>query len=293
MSLISKAEQTGKVNNFSVPHKGKVVNNKDPLKLGRVKCYVKGIYEDTSNEGESIPWAFPFYPLSAAGAGRPDAGFFGVPDVDSELIVVFPFKDIYSPFYVGYWGSQLNFISQLFTEDYPETWGITDSSCEFIRVNKKKPSIEFFRSKFGDCIKMDENGNWFINVPQNLIINVGNSIQVNAANNIVSSAGVNQTHYAAVDMNHGAGQNMGSAGGGGLRFNSTSMVHIRSSAEIALDGSAIHLNSGHASYQDSASGDLSALSGQVSSLQSTVQALQAEITQLKQLVAANKDKIGK
>ena len=90
-------------------HKGIVVDNEDPEKLGRVKCTVKRMFEDK----EKLPWIFP----------KNDSPVdFDVPKVGAELVIVFPFDNIYSPFHDGYWHNKDNH-NDYFDDDYPNTSG--------------------------------------------------------------------------------------------------------------------------------------------------------------------------
>jgi hypothetical protein len=180
-----------KVDNLKKPQKGKVVYNLDPLKLGRIKCYVRGIYEDSDHT--KLPWAFPKNPTGLG--GKPDCSSFCVPEIDSEVTIVFPFGDENTPFYDGYWQSKLTTQSSLFSKDYPNTYGWVDSVIEWFRINKIEPSLEFFRSTLGDLIRIDKDGNLLINVPASLIINVGDSFRVKGG---VSSFSVSQSNISVV-----------------------------------------------------------------------------------------------
>lgn len=74
--------------NLAMYH-GSVVENADPLKLGRVKVRVPAIVEPRSD------WAFP---LATGGAGE-GVGFFNVPKVGAEVAVWFKGGDEDQPFY--------------------------------------------------------------------------------------------------------------------------------------------------------------------------------------------------
>ena len=79
-----------KLNLLQYPVKGIVKVNDDPnKKLGRVKCLIENILEDTDN----LIWCYPKNPYGLGGAN--DSSWFSVPEVDSELIIEFPFKNIY------------------------------------------------------------------------------------------------------------------------------------------------------------------------------------------------------
>jgi hypothetical protein len=69
---------------------GKVEDNKDPQKLGRLKIRVMDVYDDLSLE--DIPWASPWKDLNG--------NEFNVPDIGKVLIVVFEQADEYKPEFI-------------------------------------------------------------------------------------------------------------------------------------------------------------------------------------------------
>ena len=69
---------------------GVVVDNKDPQKLGRVKVKLPTIAEDSSH------WAT----MNALGAGK-DRGWFFLPEIDDEVLVMFAHGEMNRPVIVG------------------------------------------------------------------------------------------------------------------------------------------------------------------------------------------------
>src|SRR5688572_9470618 len=75
---------------------GHVVDRVDPECLGRVRVRIPGLVEPAS------AWAFP---LGTVGGGSDRRGFFGVPEVNAEVGVLFHQGDIDHPYYLaGHWG---------------------------------------------------------------------------------------------------------------------------------------------------------------------------------------------
>jgi phage baseplate assembly protein V len=70
---------------------GIVVDNKDPDKLGRVK-----VKFPTINDEETSHWA----PISSLGAGK-DRGWFFLPEIDDEVLVMFAHGEVSRPVVVG------------------------------------------------------------------------------------------------------------------------------------------------------------------------------------------------
>lgn len=78
-------------------YEGIVTDNVDPLKLGRVKIRVPGVADDPSSD-----WAFP---MGNPGSGVSQRGFFDVPNIGSEVYVMFLQGDVDKPrFWTGHWG---------------------------------------------------------------------------------------------------------------------------------------------------------------------------------------------
>lgn len=109
---------------------GTVVDNNDPLKLGRLKI-LTDLYDDL--DADSIPWASPL--LDYFLGNSVNAISFSVPELGSQVRVSFPSKDKYAPFYSG---CELNSENKctFFDDDYPNCYGTKDSVGNFIKVNK-------------------------------------------------------------------------------------------------------------------------------------------------------------
>lgn len=194
MALFKIAEHLSHTDNLKYPHKGRVLktDEEEPLKLGRVKCVVKGLYEDTAGDLEKIPWHYPQNPYGLG--GRPDSSWFSVPELESEVTVVFPFGDIYHPYYQGYWQSDLTHQHLLFNEDYPHSYGFIDSTTEWFKVNKKGDAkadsyIEFFRKYLKDLVRIDEAGNFWIHIPNSLYVKIDEDSRIEIGGEDVKKVG--------------------------------------------------------------------------------------------------------
>lgn len=130
---------------LKLPYRGKVVgHDRDALKpdgtprrLGRVKVQVEGLLEGTVDE---LPWIYQ--KSSSMLGGRNDLSSFAIPEIGAEVIVEFPYGDVYAGFYSGYWQSE-NTHQGYLDEDYPHSYGFRDIQNTFLKINKAKKFLEF------------------------------------------------------------------------------------------------------------------------------------------------------
>lgn len=163
--MIKYIEHLKKTENLKFPHKGIIVDNNDPKKLGRVKVTITGLLEDSI---EMLPWVAPLNPFGLGGSNNGSS--FSVPEIGSELIVIFPYEEIYFPFYIGYWQSSATHQTD-FDEDYPETYGFKDNTGNILKINKDQQYAEIEHSS-GAKIKIDNEGSLFIDLPGDKHINI-------------------------------------------------------------------------------------------------------------------------
>ena len=150
--LIKLFEQLKKAKPLTIPYKGVVVSNTDPKQLGRVKCFVEGLFE--SADVERLPWVSKW--LTKGGSGGETEGW--VPQVGAEIIIEFKYPDdVYSPFYTGVWNSEI-ISPNAFGEDYPNTYGSSDEAGNQLSINRSKGTTEYKFSS-GVSVSADQIGN--------------------------------------------------------------------------------------------------------------------------------------
>lgn len=164
MSLINITDWLKKQDPLSVPLKGKVVENNDPKRLGRVKVRIEGVLE--SIDITLLPWIYPKNPIGFGGSQ--DASSLVAPDVGAELTIEFPHREIYFGFYTGYWQSELN-NQGLFAEDYPNTYGFRDTQNTYYKVNRAKRFAEF-RHTSRSFVRFEREGQVIHQTPHSLKI---------------------------------------------------------------------------------------------------------------------------
>lgn len=183
-------------------HKGIVVKNDDPKKLGRVKVTIKGLFDDTSNNYDKLPWVTCFNP-SEFGNNK---GAINPPLIGSKLKIMWlDDNDIYFPYYSGYWLDKTNspciadgFNTQ-FQDNYPNVYGHEDNKGNYEIVNN---SVGFTERGFegGYKVKINKDGKLTEVGLKEYIIEVLNKYQVDA-NNILLGTG-STGHKALVTEDH-------------------------------------------------------------------------------------------
>ena len=166
----------------------------DGLKLGRVKCTIAEIFDDT--DPDNLPWCFPKNGTGLGGqgtsSGDPVGGSsFFVPEVGSELLVTFPYGDIYTPVYSGYFQSSLTH-QTFFNDDYPNSYGFADSVGNKIKVNKTSGAAEVDHQS-GAKFTLDTDGNMVVTIPGNLTANVTGNLSATVSGTVDIEATGNVT----------------------------------------------------------------------------------------------------
>lgn len=176
--LVKFTDYAQKLDNLRVPHRGRVIFNNDPKKLGRIKCQVKGIFE--SSDTTILPWCFS----NDVNAGvKPDSMNFRVPELYSEVTITFPYGTVYHPIYSSGNISELTQTPGVFDEDYPNTEGWLNSIPSFFRINKIQKTMDFYNDGNKFCFRVDGSGNLHINIPKSLVLNIGEDFFVKVGGN--------------------------------------------------------------------------------------------------------------
>lgn len=288
--MIKSVDHLKKVDLLETQQIGRVVDNKDPRMLQRVRVYVRGVYEDPDTS--KLPWVFP---KSDAGlGGKPDSSNFQVPEIGSEVLVFWPNKDIYHPFYEGRRLNELSAPKEPFDDCYPHSYGQIDSTLQWWKVNKEQKSTEYFSKELGKLMYWDGAGNLHLNIPANLILHVGGELQIGVGASTTLSSGVNNI-FSCGNVCYVSATNGFSTigGGGGCRASFNGPLYIHSSGEISMDGSVIHQNSGHYPGNYPTPSEMESLQTALANIQEKIQQLAQVAENIKARVDANKEKIGK
>lgn len=152
---------------------GKVVENRDPKQLCRVKVMIS-LYEGI--DVKDLPWCYPAV-SNGSGAMR----VVNVPDVGSEVVVEFPYGDIHLPFYTPVFVVQK--VPSELKESYPESYGWKDSVGNWVRVNKETREMVVVHSS-GTVVRIEASGDVVVNCVKSVQIKASDDVQVVAGNSV-------------------------------------------------------------------------------------------------------------
>jgi hypothetical protein len=126
-------------------YKAKIVDNDDPLKIGRVKARISIMMDDIKDE--FLPWAAPrFQHPQGAFPGCSGTGYFSVPKVGSYVFLKFQSQDPNTPFYESYTVDNETRIDYV-TEDYPNTHVLYRfDDCSVLLINTKTHELYIYNA---------------------------------------------------------------------------------------------------------------------------------------------------
>lgn len=157
MSLIKYLKKQG-----IAPHhlyKATVVDNNDPLKIGRIRARVSTLMEGIDDS--FLPWAISAANVHPHGATVSSAscggsGSFSVPAIGTIVFLKWESDDPHNPVYVPYTVDQTTVIS-LSQEDYPDTHIIYRFlNCSVLTINTKTNELYLYNSGNSN-IRIDGN----------------------------------------------------------------------------------------------------------------------------------------
>lgn len=156
MSLINFVTDMPSMNvRGDVLYQGTVVNNNDPLKIGRVKVRVPQLLPVEAITDSQCPWAV--MKRSTGWGGNSERSSFFVPEVGSKVLVQFNGGDIYSPIYETCPPDNSTKITD-FNTNYPNRSGWKDPDGNILTIDSTDNTLSYVHSSgFEFHVRQDKN----------------------------------------------------------------------------------------------------------------------------------------
>ena len=172
---------------------GRVVENADPLGLGRVR--VQMMWQESGSE--KTPWIRLLQPHSGSGKG-----FYFVPEIGEEVLVGFQGGNAEKPYVIG---TQYNGKEKSgYADKENNIKAVHTRSGTKIILNDSEGSI-LIEDPSGNTYHMDGQGNIKVSAPKNISFTAGQNINISAGQNITTTAGMNISASAGMSYNVFAG----------------------------------------------------------------------------------------
>lgn len=179
-------------------YRGKVIDNVDPNKLGRIKIQVYPMFSGISTT--DVPWAIPAYSISeGSGSG---IGNFAVPELNTLVYVFFEEGDVYQPVYFLEAPSAVHGLPTERLINYPNR-KVLKTRGGFLVYFDETDQVFNIQHPSGSFIRFDSLGNIIFNSIGNISMIAENNISLVASNNIIVSSTntVTITGDTGVDIN--------------------------------------------------------------------------------------------
>jgi hypothetical protein len=137
---------------YTYEYVGIIEDNNDPLKIGRCRTRIHGIYDGISTN--ELPWAVPDFPLAVGVKGS-----FIVPEIGTVVAVYFDNGDRYEPRFRAKIldTANLNFECDK-DEDYPNSVIFYETSNgDYFKINRAKGEL-IIKTGAGALLRMSEDG---------------------------------------------------------------------------------------------------------------------------------------
>ncbi len=206
-------------------HRAIVTDIDDPKDLGRIKVRIRGFGENPGDTKHNVtPWVYPCTPLAG-----PGYGLFCMPVVGDEVLIVRTQESKWA--YLGFFWSERH--------AKPEEGSPTPSVRVFRtpighQVKMEEDGCFEILHTNGNVIRMEANGDTFVNVNENATTNIGANSNVTIGDNSTLKIGSNSTTTI--------GGNAKVKVGGNARCDVGGKCDVKSGGNTTVKAPQIHLN---------------------------------------------------
>jgi len=225
------------------PQRAKVMDNKDPEKLGRIR--VQFLWQEEQDPSLMTPWIRIAQPH-----GGDDKGFYFIPEIDEEVMIDFENGNAEKPFVVGTlyhakqhpgktWPTDSNDIKAIRTRN-GHTIEIHDEGNDgFIRIyDHEKENYILTYSTDEKLIKLESTGNIELHAKKNILMKAGGNIDSYAGWDIVNKAGNDINSHADNEINSDADSNISIFTPEEIEISGDASVSIKSDSSIEIEAGA-------------------------------------------------------
>ena len=237
-----------------------VVDNKDPKKLGRVKCRIKEIFDGIKDE--DLPWAIP-QAFAHTDGGTDKSGVLVVPKKKSKVLVHFQKGNPLYPEYKGYNVDEKTTLQEA-EMNYPDRAVIRFQNKTLLVIDTKE-NIIYARSP-GDCrlsvvgnLQLEVFGNVTEHIHGNVTRQIDGDLDETIKGKYTRTVKGNLTeHVLGTQHVTNAGDFKRSVAGSMNQF-SAGDATLKSASTLAVEGEIIHENSGVGAPDPGFGGDAKAI----------------------------------
>ena len=219
--------------------RGRVVDNDDPDKIGRVRIRVPMLHRFIKDE--QLPWAIPMNDGSS-GTTAGQVGSLDVPPLGAYIWMTLLDNDLYYPMYFGAPKVKETIHEDLKT-NYPHSYGRIDRSGNLTLIDTHEDAI-IWHHVSGTLIRIDGAGRVLIQVADEKVGD--DATEVNPLGLTIEVQG-NAEIYATQDAKVHAGRNVDVQANGSATVRADGAVTQSSARVFQIDGPRTFINSGRAS----------------------------------------------
>ncbi len=227
---LANAEEDAKDTGYII---GTVVDNVDPLGLGRIKVNVPNLFDHNSGD---VPWIGP-HKKSPFGIGS-GFGTYGSPAIGAQVRIKLQDGD---PHYGLAEADEYSLPNANPKFKSPQTWGFKDPSGNELFVNMEAQDWQFTHSS-GLTLKYDAQGNLRLHVPKDSTTDIVGVQTETVTGNSVKTVGGSDTQTISSGLTISVTGDTTITSSGTMNLSAGSDMNISAGGSVNISGTSINLN---------------------------------------------------